>query len=114
MGVTVDVLHVDHHGGNNASDSYFLEKIKPTIAVISMGNGNPHHHPNSETLDRLAAAKVYRIVQTAWGTPEGVTPLAVRKVQAIYQGDVVITSDGDEFTVSTARTFKVDDNPLRP
>jgi len=34
-------------------------------------------------------------------------------VQAIYQGDVVITSDGTNFTLSTSRTFKTDTNPRR-
>lgn len=114
MNVTVDVLHVDHHGGNNASETDFLEKIKPTIAVISTGNGNAHHHPNAETLQRLEAAKVYRIIQTAWGTTQNIMPEPVRAVQAIYQGDVEITSDGSSYTVSTSRTFKSDTNPRRP
>lgn len=113
MGITVDVLHVDHHGANNGSDSEFLEKIKPTIAVISSGNGNDHKHPNKDTLSRLADAKVYRIVQTAWGTTESVTPPEVRQVQAIYQGDVVITSDGQTYELSTSRRFQANRNPLR-
>jgi beta-lactamase superfamily II metal-dependent hydrolase len=113
-GIMVDVLHVDHHGADNGSDTAFLEKIKPTIAVISSGNGNDHHHPNKNALRRLEAAKVYRIVQTAWGTTEELTPPGVRQVQAIYQSDVIITSDGDTYTLSTSRTFDVDKNPRRP
>ena len=113
MGVIVDVLHVDHHGGNNGSDSDFLEKIRPTIAVISAGNDNDYHHPHSQTLSRLEQAKVYRIIQTSWGATDDVS-YAVRRVQAIYQGDVVVTSDGEAYTVSTSRTFKVDKNPRRP
>lgn len=112
MGIIVDVLHVDHHGGNNGSDSVFLEKIKPVIAIISAGNDNDYHHPHDETLQRLEQAKVYRIIQTAWGATESVGD-EVRRVQAIYQGDVVVTSDGDNYTVSTSRTFKADDNPGR-
>ena len=112
MGIIVDVLHVDHHGGNNGSDSVFLEKIKPVIAIISAGNDNDYHHPHDETLQRLEQAKVYRIIQTAWGATESVGD-EVRRVQAIYQGDVVVTSDGDNYTVSTSRTFKADDNPRR-
>jgi hypothetical protein len=114
MGVTVDVLHVDHHGADNGSDTAFLEKIKPTIAVISSGNGNDHHHPNKNALRRLEAAKVYRIVQTAWGTTEELMPESVRRVQAIYQSDVVIRSNGTSFTLSTSRSFKTDSNPRRP
>ena len=114
MGVVVDVLHVDHHGADNGSEAGFLEKIKPTVAVISSGNGNGHHHPNKNALRRLEAAKVYRIFQTAWGTTEEIMPDPVRRVQAIYQGDIVISSDGTSYTVSTSRTFKTDDNPRRP
>lgn len=114
MGVIVDVLHVDHHGANNGSEATFLEKIRPTIAVISMGNGNDHHHPNGEALERLESARIYRIVQTAWGTTQGIIPEHIRQIQAIYQSDVVVTSDGDRFTISTGRTFEVDKNPRRP
>lgn len=114
MGVIVDVLHVDHHGANNGSEATFLDKIKPTIAVISMGNGNDHQHPNHEALERLESARVYRILQTSWGTTQGEIPEHIRRIQAIYQSDVVITSDGDRFTISTARTFEVDKNPRRP
>lgn len=112
-GIVVDVLHVNHHGGNNGSDSDFLEKIRPTIAVISLGNDNNYHHPHSDTLNRLEQAMVYRIIQTSWGATEDVSA-AVRRVQAIYQGDVVISSDGDDFTISTSRTFTTDRNPRRP
>lgn len=113
LGVKIDVLHVDHHGANNGSDFDFLTKIKPTIAVISAGNGNTHEHPHKDALRRLAAAGVYRIIQTAWGTTEDVMPPEVRKVQAIYQGDIIITSDGRDYNVSTSRTFTSDENPLR-
>ena len=114
MGVIVDVLHVDHHGANNGSEATFLEKIRPTVAVISMGNGNDHQHPSAEALERLETARVYRIVQTAWGTTTGVIPKHIRNIQSIYQNDVVIISDGDHFTLSTARIFEVDKNPRRP
>lgn len=114
MGVTVDVLHVDHHGGNNASETDFLDMIKPTIAIISTGNGNDHHHPNEETLARLEAAKVYRIIQTAWGTTESLMPEPIRQIHAIYQGDVIVTTDGDDYTVSTSRSFETGKNPRRP
>jgi len=35
----------------------------------------------------------------------------IREIQAIYQNDVVITSDGDKFTISTSRVFDTDENP---
>ena len=114
LGRIVDVLHVNHHGANNASDDVFLEQIKPTIAVISHGNVASYKHPNAETLRRLEAAKVYRIIQTKWGTTDvALSNVAIKNIQAIYQGDVVITSNGADYTVSTSRTFRADDNPRR-
>lgn len=109
--ILVDVLHVNHHGANNSSEAEFLELIQPTIAVISAGNGNTHKHPHRSVLKRLSEAGVYRIIQTSWGTTESITPLNVRDIQAIYQNDVVINSDGDTFTISTSRTYDSDVNP---
>lgn len=113
LGITVDVLHVNHHGSNNASDEDFLEKIKPTIAVISTGNNNDYKHPDVSVLRRLRNAKVYRIIQTSWGTTNAKIPMEVREVHAIYQNDVVINTDGNAFTISTSRTYATDANPLR-
>ena len=113
QGLIIDVLHVNHHGANNGSDELFLELIKPTIAVISAGNGNSHKHPANRALKRLEKADVYRIIQTSWGSTDLKMPTEVRKIQAIYQNDVVISSDGQTFEISTSRRFDVDDNPLR-
>ncbi len=111
--IVIDVLHVNHHGGNNASEKKFLESIKPIIAIISAGNGNRHSHPNRNVLNRLAEAKVYRVIQTSWGTTRNSMPKNVREIQAIYQNDVIVTSDGNDFTISTSRKFKADKNPNR-
>lgn len=111
--ITVDVLHVNHHGANNASEKKFLESIKPIIAIISAGNGNRHSHPNRNVLNRLTEAKVYRIIQTSWGTTRNSMPKSIREIQAIYQNDVIVTSDGKEFVISTSRKYKTDKNPNR-
>ncbi len=111
--IIVDVLHVNHHGANNASDIGFLNDIKPTIAVISAGNGNSHKHPHNKALKSLDEALVYRIIQTSWGSTESKIPKNVRAIQAIYQSDIIISSDGINFTISTSRKFKANDNPRR-
>ena len=111
--IIVDVLHVNHHGGNNGSEIEFLNDIKPIIAVISAGNGNSHKHPHNSALRRLDEALVYRIIQTSWGTTESKMPRNVRAIQAIYQSDVIISSDGDDFIISTNRKFKTNKNPRR-
>ena len=109
----IDVLHVNHHGANNTSEKEFLDLIKPTIAVISAGNGNSYKHPSNGTLKRLEEALVYRIIQTSWGSTNRKIPKSVRQIQSIYQGDIVITCNGENFEISTHRTFKFDNNPRR-
>jgi len=47
--INVDVLRVNHHGGNNASATQFLNNIRPEVAIISLGNGNSHGHPHLGT-----------------------------------------------------------------
>lgn len=108
-GVEVDVLHVNHHGANNGSAADFVERIDPEIAVVSLGNYNDHSHPHRDALLRLVNAGVYRIIQTSWGTTTGTMPDVVRRHQAIYQGDVVIETDGSDYEISTTRTFNVDE-----
>jgi beta-lactamase superfamily II metal-dependent hydrolase len=107
--IEVDILHVNHHGANNASADEFLTSVMPEIAIISLGNDNDHHHPNKDTLRRLAAAGIYRIYQTAWGTTEELIPAEVRRHQAIMQDDIVVTTDGVRYEISTSRSFPVDD-----
>jgi competence protein ComEC len=50
-----DFLKVGHHGSRYASSNQFLEKVKPTISIISVGAGNSFGHPTADTLDRLRA-----------------------------------------------------------
>lgn len=49
----IDLLKVGHHGSKYASSLEFLEKIRPTEAIISVGAKNRYGHPTAETLDRL-------------------------------------------------------------
>lgn len=108
----VDVLHVNHHGADNGSAKKFLEMIKPNIAVISAGNANNYSHPKNSVLKRLFNADVYRIIMTSFGTSKVRIKDDVRHRVAVYQNDVVITSDGDSYEVSTSRTYQTDENSL--
>jgi competence protein ComEC len=51
----IDVLKVAHHGSKTASTPAFLDVVKPEVAIVSAGAGNPYGHPARSTLDRLAS-----------------------------------------------------------
>jgi competence protein ComEC len=50
----VDVLKVAHHGSDDAGLAALLDRIRPHLAVISVGDGNPFGHPTPATLATLA------------------------------------------------------------
>lgn len=52
----LEVLIVGHHGAPTSTGMELLEKTHPEVAVISVGSGNPYHHPGRATLDRLNKA----------------------------------------------------------
>jgi competence protein ComEC len=54
----VDVLKVAHHGSDDAGLGPLLERIRPQLAVISVGADNPYGHPTRGTLSTLAAHRV--------------------------------------------------------
>ena len=51
----IDVLKVAHHGSRTSSTEAFLDAVRPTVAVVSAGRGNPYGHPTKATIGRLKA-----------------------------------------------------------
>ncbi|HET8863660.1 MAG TPA: ComEC/Rec2 family competence protein [Solirubrobacterales bacterium] len=51
----IDVLKVAHHGSDDAGLGALLDRTRPSLAVISVGAGNPFGHPTPATLATLAA-----------------------------------------------------------
>lgn len=60
--ISADVLKVGHHGSSTSTTKEFLNKVHPSIGVISVGLDNSYNHPNTDTLKRLNdnKIKVYR------------------------------------------------------
>lgn len=53
-----DVLKVGHHGSNTSSTEAFLDAVRPSTAVICVGEGNKYDHPKQRTLDNLKARNI--------------------------------------------------------
>lgn len=57
----VTVLKVGHHGSNTSTTPLFLNRFRPEVAVISVGD-NSYGHPTPQTIRRLktVGAEVFR------------------------------------------------------
>lgn len=76
---SVSVLQVPHHGSRTGLNEGVLKRLKPKLAVISVGKNN-YGHPSPQILDLLIA---HRILQK----------------QTIEHGDVEIITNGEGFAV---------------
>ena len=57
-----DILKVAHHGSKSSTMQEFLEIVKPSLALIGVGENNNFGHPNDMVLNRLeqSGCKTYR------------------------------------------------------
>ncbi len=64
-GLRANLLKVAHHGSSTGTGWAWLERVRPELAVISVGAGNSYGHPGADVLARLAQAgvKLYRTDQ---------------------------------------------------
>lgn len=54
-----DILKLPHHGSRTSTSITFLEAVKPSLCVISVGENNRFKHPAQEVLDRLKENKYW-------------------------------------------------------
>jgi competence protein ComEC len=66
----IDVLKVAHHGSDDAGLGALLDRIRPRLAVISVGAHNSYGHPTPGTLATLAAHHVPTLRTDLDGTIE--------------------------------------------
>jgi competence protein ComEC len=66
----IDVLKVAHHGSDDAGLGSLLDRIRPRLAVISVGADNSYGHPTPGTLATLAAHHVPTLRTDLDGTVE--------------------------------------------
>lgn len=82
--VSADVLKVAHHGSDSSSTEAFLNRVSPSLAVISVGAENSYGHPSEKVIERLenAGAEVLRTDES---------------------GTVVVSSDGKKIQYITEK-----------
>jgi len=56
----VDMLSVPHHGSRSSSGPAFVDVLRPRVAVISCGRGNPFGHPHPSVVDRYRDSLLLR------------------------------------------------------
>ncbi|MGQ0539727.1 MAG: DNA internalization-related competence protein ComEC/Rec2 [Gemmatimonadaceae bacterium] len=54
-----DVLKVGHHGSATSSSDAFLDAVRPSVALVSVGEGNTYGHPSRVVLEALEARKTH-------------------------------------------------------
>jgi competence protein ComEC len=47
-----DLVKVPHHGSKSSSSDAFVSQMRPEVAIVTVGRGNPYHHPFAEVLAR--------------------------------------------------------------
>ncbi len=83
--LSADILKCGHHGSSTSSCWEFLNAVNPSAAIISCGENNDYSHPHKETIESL-------------------TLLGIPYWRTDTQGDIVITSNGEEIYISTSNS----------
>lgn len=86
-----NILKVGHHGSKYATSQDFIDRLKPSVAIISCGAWNRYGHPSQVILDRLRAANV-------------------KLYRTDLQGEITITTKGraNDYVIKTAKEATTD------
>lgn len=87
--VKSDVIKVGHHGSDTSSSKEFINKVKPSIAVISVGPNN-YNHPVLDIINRYK--KIGAVVK-----------------RTDIDGTIVITSDKENITLNNEELEIIED-----
>ncbi len=92
-GQQLDVLKVAHHGSRTATSEAWLDALRPRVAMVSAGTGNPYGHPAPETIARLRAH-------------------GAQVLRTDLDGDLQVSTDGDDLRTGTSGGRPVAAGPL--
>lgn len=84
LDLSADVFKLGHHGSTTSNSNYFLDEIDPDYAIVSAGLDNEYGHPHVEILQAME-------------------DLDIQLYRTDLQGTIVIASDGNNISVSTAK-----------
>lgn len=82
--VSADVIKIGHHGSYTSTSENFIKKVKPTVAVLSLGKDNSFGHPHRETINLLNKYNL-KILRTD------------------YHGDINFYSDSENIKYNTGK-----------
>lgn len=88
-----DAYHAGHHGSSTSSTQPFMDRVSPDIAIISSAYDSQYDHPSSVVLEDFAE----RGIDTYW---------------TAVHGDIVLTTDGEDYEVETEHEFSTDAEAL--
>ncbi len=54
----VNLLKLPHHGSRHAFPDLYLEELRPSVAFVSAGQGNPYGFPHRETIEACAKRQI--------------------------------------------------------
>jgi len=84
-----DILKIPHHGSSSSSSPLFLEKVKPTYAILSVGERNIGRLPHPEVLKRYGQ-------------------LGSRVLRTDKHGAITVITDGEKIDVKPFVTIEHD------
>lgn len=82
------VLKAGHHGSRTSTSAEFLDAVRPTSVILSVGAKNRYGHPHKEVLGILASR-----------------PLVVYRTDE--RGDIMYTSDGHQYDIHFGLGFRL-------
>jgi beta-lactamase superfamily II metal-dependent hydrolase len=103
----VDVLHINHHGSESSTNSAYVNLLKPEVAIIAVGGGQPSGFqlPRRDVVENVLMAQVdcvevppVLVLQTEQGCrdEEECASRPLISTAGYPVGDIVITTDGVE------------------
>ncbi len=78
------VLKAGHHGSRTASSQEFLNKVRPEIALISVGEHNQFHHPHPSTLKKF-------------------DEMGIKTFRTDRNGAITVKCDGEKYSIETLK-----------